>query len=124
MMDRGGRETFGSAFGQLMTMIGVAVGLGAVWRFPYMAGRFGGAAFILFYLGIILFIAIPALMAEWMLGRKTERGTLGAFERGHLPGGRIVGIFLFFIVFWATAYYSNVVGWVGFYAIGNLLASL
>ena len=40
------RETFTSAFGLLMTMIGVAVGLGAVWRFPYMVGKFGGAAFV------------------------------------------------------------------------------
>ena len=114
------RETFTSAFGQLMTMIGVAVGLGAVWRFPYMVGRYGGASFVLFYLFIVLFIAIPALMAEWMLGRFTQRGTLGAFDRGNLPAGKFVGGFLFFIVFWATGYYSNVVGWVGFYGISNL----
>ena len=89
------RETFSSFFGQLMTMIGVAVGLGAVWRFPYMVGRFGGSAFVLFYIFIVLFIGIPALMCEWTLGRHTKRGTLGAFERGGLPGGKIVGAFLF-----------------------------
>jgi NSS family neurotransmitter:Na+ symporter len=104
-----------------MTMIGVAVGLGAVWRFPYMVGKFGGAAFVLFYLAIILFIGIPALMAEWILGRSTRRGTLGAYEIGGLPGGKYVGYFLFFIVFWATGYYSNALGWVGFHAIGELV---
>ena len=104
-----------------MTMIGVAVGLGAVWRFPYMVGKFGGAAFVLFYLAIILFIGIPALIAEWILGRNTQRGTLGAYERGGLPGGKYVGYFLFFIVFWATGYYSNALGWVGFHAIGELV---
>ena len=104
-----------------MTMIGVAVGLGAVWRFPYMVGKFGGAAFVLFYLAIILFIGIPALIAEWILGRHTQRGTLGAYERGGLPGGKYVGYFLFFIVFWATGYYSNALGWVGFHAIGELV---
>jgi len=104
-----------------MTMIGVAVGLGAVWRFPYMVGKFGGAAFVLFYLAIILFIGIPALIAEWILGRNTQRGTLGAYERGGLPGGKFVGYFLFFIVFWATGYYSNALGWVGFHAIGELV---
>ena len=102
-------------------MIGVAVGLGAVWRFPYMVGKFGGAAFVLFYLGVVLFIGIPALMAEWILGRHTQRGTLGAYEKGALPGGKYVGYFLFFIVFWATGYYSNALGWVGFHALGELV---
>ena len=104
-----------------MTMIGVAVGLGAVWRFPYMVGRFGGAAFVLFYLAIVFFVGIPALMAEWILGRHTRRGTLGAYEKGDLPGGKYVGCFLFFIVFWATGYYSNALGWVGFHALGELV---
>ncbi|UCE40358.1 MAG: sodium-dependent transporter [Candidatus Aminicenantes bacterium] len=115
------RETFTSNFGLLMTMIGVAVGLGAVWRFPYMVGKFGGAAFVVFYLGIVLFIGIPALMAEWILGRHTQRGTLGAYEKGGIPGGKYVGYFLFFIVFWATGYYSNALGWVGFHALGELV---
>lgn len=115
------RETFSSFFGQLMTMIGVAVGLGAVWRFPYMVGRFGGSAFVLFYLIIVLFVGIPALMCEWTLGRHTQRGTLGAFEIGGFPGGKIVGFFLFGIVFFATGYYSNALGWVGFFALSEFL---
>ena len=115
------RETFASFFGLLMTMIGVAVGLGAVWRFPYMVGKFGGAAFVLFYMAIVFFVGIPALMAEWTLGRHTRRGTLGSYEKGGFPGGKYVGGFLFFIVFWATGYYSNAVGWVGFHALGELL---
>jgi NSS family neurotransmitter:Na+ symporter len=107
-----------------MTMIGVAVGLGAVWRFPYMVGKFGGAAFVLFYLVVVFFIGIPALMAEWILGRHTHRGTLGAYEKGGFPGGKYIGYFLFFIVFWATGYYSNALGWVGFHAIGELVNAL
>jgi NSS family neurotransmitter:Na+ symporter len=120
-MGRIGRETFASNFGLLMTMIGVAVGLGAVWRFPYMVGKFGGAAFVLFYMMVIFFIGMPALMAEWTLGRYTQRGTLGSYQKGGLPGGKAVGAFLFFIVFWATGYYSNAVGWVGFHAIGEVV---
>lgn len=118
------RETFVSNFGLLMTMIGVAVGLGAVWRFPYMVGKFGGAAFVLFYMTVVLFIGIPTLMAEWTLGRYTKRGTLGSYERGGFPGGKFVGAFLFFIVFWATGYYSNAVGWVGFHALCELFHGL
>jgi NSS family neurotransmitter:Na+ symporter len=118
------RETFVSNFGLLMTMIGVAVGLGAVWRFPYMVGRFGGAAFVLFYLVVVLFVGLPALMAEWMLGRHTLRGPLGAYEKGGLPGGRWAGYLLIFIVFCSTAYYSNAVGWVLFHGAAELLRGL
>ena len=118
------RETFESRFGVLMTMIGVAVGLGAVWRFPYMVGRFGGAAFVVFYLAVVFFVGIPALMAEWILGRHTRRGTLGSFEKGGFPGGRYVGACLFFVVFWATGYYSNAIGWVGFHALGEVVRAL
>jgi NSS family neurotransmitter:Na+ symporter len=117
------RETFASKFGVLMTMIGVAVGLGAVWRFPYMVGRFGGAAFVLFYMAVVFFIGIPALMAEWTLGRHTNRGTLGAFEKGGIPGGRYVGGFLFVVVLFATGYYSNAIGWVGYHALGELVTA-
>ncbi len=113
------RETFASKFGLLMTMIGVAVGLGNVWRFPYMVGRFGGASFVLFYLLMVLLVGIPALMAEWTLGRHTRRGTLGAFERGGLPGGRYIGYFFMFVVFCATGYYSNTLGWVLLHAIAE-----
>ena len=117
-----GRETFASNFGLLATMIGVAVGLGNIFRFPYMVGRYGGASFVLFYLLMVLLVGIPALMAEMVLGRHTQRGTLGAFERGGLPGGRYAGFLLIFVVFCATGYYSNTIGWVGTYAVGQVLS--
>ncbi|MFQ5571516.1 MAG: sodium-dependent transporter [Rhodothermales bacterium] len=116
----GNRETFTSRFGLLMTMIGVAVGLGNVWRFPYMVGRFGGAPFVLFYVLIVVIIGIPALMSEWTLGRLTRRGPVGAFARAGLPFGRQVGWFFFVIVIAATGYYTNALGWVLYYAMGNV----
>ena len=117
-----GRATFGSRLGIILTMVGVAVGLGNVWRFPYLVGRFGGAAFVLFYVVVALVIGVPALMAEWSLGRATRRGTLGAFARGGLPGGRVVGGALFCVVVAATAYYTIVVGWVLYFALSELLS--
>ncbi len=114
------RETFSSGYGLLITMIGVAVGLGNIWRFPYMVGKFGGASFVLFYLVMVLLVGIPALMAEWALGRYTRRGTLGAFDKGGLPGGKFVGFFFIFIVFFSSAYYTNAVGWVGYHAFGQV----
>ncbi|MGE0440369.1 MAG: sodium-dependent transporter [Gemmatimonadales bacterium] len=117
------RETFGSRVGVVLTMVGVAVGLGNVWRFPYMVGKFGGAAFVIVYLALVLLLGVPALMAEWALGRSTGRGTVGAFERGGLPGGRWVGWFLFVVVIAATGYYTNVLGWVLYHAVGQLAGS-
>ncbi len=107
-----------------MSMIGVAVGLGNVWRFPYMAGKFGGAAFVFFYVLVVAVIGIPALIAEWTLGRHTRRGPVGAFARVGLPFGRQIGWFFFLSVTAATAYYSNVIGWVLFHAVGSVAGTL
>src|SRR5690242_19599845 len=114
------RETFASRLGGLLTIVGVSVGLGHVWRFPYMVGKFGGAAFVLFYVLVSVVIGVPALMAEFALGRTTRRGPVGAFERGGFPYGRYVGWFLFFVVTAATGYYSAVIGWVLWYTVGQV----
>jgi len=103
-----------------MTMIGAAVGLGNVWRFPYMVGKFGGGAFVFIYILAVLVIGIPALMCEWTLGRYTQRGTLGAFKKGGFPGGKYVGVFFFCIVIIAAGYYSVLIGWVGCHALGEI----
>ena len=113
------RETFTGRLGTLTTMIGVAVGLGNVWRFPYMVGRYGGAAFVLLYVGIALFIGVPAVLAEWSLGRHTRRGTLGAYAAVGLPGGRALGWILAAVVLAAVAYYNNAVGWVLYHGLAS-----
>ncbi len=118
------RETFASRLGVLATMIGVAVGLGNVWRFPYMVGRFGGASFVAVYVLAVVLIGIPALMAEWALGRHTRRGPVGAFAQAGFPGGRAIGWFFFFVVTAATAYYTNALGWVLYYALGEIFRVL
>ena len=104
-------------------MIGVAVGLGNVWRFPYMTGRYGGAAFVLLYVVVITVVGVPALMAEWTLGRHTRRGPVGAYAQAGLPAGRLVGWLLFGVVAAATGYYTNVVGWVAWHAVAPALDS-
>lgn len=119
-----GREHFASRLGMVLTMVGVAVGLGNIWRFPYLVGRYGGAAFVAFYVLVAVVVGIPALCAEWVLGRHTRRGTLGAFQRGGLPGGKLLGGLLFCVVVAATAYYTNVVGWVLYFALGEVLSGV
>jgi NSS family neurotransmitter:Na+ symporter len=106
------RPHFTSAFGVIMTFIGVAVGLGNVWRFPYMAGAFGGGAFLLLYLIILGAFGIPAIMAEFTLGRATRRGPMGAFTQIGMRGGKTVGWVLFVTMFMAISYYSVIIGWV------------
>jgi NSS family neurotransmitter:Na+ symporter len=118
------RETFATRFGLLMTMIGVAVGLGNVWRFPYMVGKFGGAPFVLFYVLAVLLIGIPALMAEWTLGRHTRRGPVGAFGHAGLPFGRQVGWFFFFVMLAGTSYYTNAIGWVLYHAFAEVAGAI
>jgi NSS family neurotransmitter:Na+ symporter len=117
------RETFGSRFGSLMVLIGVAVGLANVWRFPYLAGNHGGAAFVLLYVLLSFLLGIPAIMAEWTLGRLTRQGPAGAFVTAGMPWGRGIGLLLFFTIFMALSYYTLIVGQILFYAVHTLFGA-
>ena len=117
------QERFGTRFGSAMALIGVAVGLANIWRFPYMAGQYGGGAFVAIYLGFVLLLGAPALIGEWSLGRLTRAGPGGAFTAIGMPGGRAIGALLFLTVFMATSYYTVVVAQVLFYAVrGGIVA--
>ncbi len=74
------RETFGR-FGAVMAMAGSAVGLGNLWRFPYLLGEYGGAAFLVLYLVCALFIALPIFICEFVIGRRSNSNCLGAFKK-------------------------------------------
>ncbi|MEN8376868.1 MAG: sodium-dependent transporter [Gemmatimonadota bacterium] len=113
------RTLFSSRAAAVMATVGVAIGLGNFWRFPYLAGRFGGAAFVAFYVLCVVAIGVPAVMAEWTLGRETRRGPVGAYARAGLPFGRAAGWFFFVVVAAAMAYYSVAVGWVLAFAVGQ-----
>ena len=105
-----GRQIFSSRFSTVITMIGVSVGLGNVWRFPYMMGQYGGSAFLLMYLFFTVLFAIPAMMAEWGLGRETRSGPVGAFAIIMAPrSGRLLGYALLFVVLVANSYYLVVI---------------
>jgi len=105
------RQLFSSRLGAILSMIGVSVGLGNVWRFPYMMGQNGGSAFLIVYLVFTLFLAIPALMAEIALGRHTRQGPLGTFKQTLGPvAGRAVGYLLLVTVLVADSYYLVVIG--------------
>ena len=74
------KVTFGSKFGTLVVVAGSCVGLGNIWRFPYLAGNNGGSAFIIIYILCSLTIAIPIMMSEFVVGRSTRKNAFGAFK--------------------------------------------
>lgn len=105
-------ETFAGGWGAVLATAGVAIGLGNVWRFPYMMGLYGGASFLVLYLLMVVAFGIPALICEQALGRATGRGPLGALRAAGLPGARFWGGLLLVTVTLAASYYGVVVAWV------------
>ena len=78
-MNMAKRDGFGSSFGVLVAMAGSAVGLGNLWRFPYLVGTNGGAAFIIIYLFFVLLLALPIMYAEFIIGRRSQANVFGAY---------------------------------------------
>ncbi len=74
------RATLGGRLSAVLVAAGSAVGLGNIWRFPYIAGENGGGAFLLVYIGCILFLGIPVLLAEFTVGRHTHKNSVGAYH--------------------------------------------
>jgi len=96
-------------------MIGVSVGLGNIWRFPYMMGEYGGSAFLLVYLIFTVMFAIPAVTVEWGMGRVTRSGPINAFTQMWGTGaGKVIGFILLTTVFIAESYYLYVIANIGY----------
>lgn len=117
------RDTFTGKFGILAAAIGSAVGLGNIWRFPYVTGENGGGAFLLVYLFFVLAIGFPVLLAELSIGRRAQRNALGSFRK--LAPGKpwyLVGLMGIVAAFMILAFYSTIAGWCIEYliqAVGN-----
>ena len=75
------RETFGSRAAVIMALAGSAIGLGNIWRFPYIVGENGGAAFILVYIACTLLLSLPIFLGESIIGRRSGANCRGAMER-------------------------------------------
>ena len=112
------RETFGSRLGFILVSAGCAVGLGNVWKFPYICGQYGGAAFIVIYLVFLAILGLPILICEFAVGRGSGQGMGKAFERlekkgtswHHLKWISIFGSYLLMM------FYTMVGGWMLSYA--------
>ncbi|OGU19150.1 MAG: Na+-dependent transporter [Ignavibacteria bacterium GWA2_55_25] len=115
-MEQTTRGNWGSQMGFILAAAGSAIGLGNIWRYPYITGQNGGAAFVLLYLACVLVIALPVLIAELALGRRTTMNPVGAFQAlttskywpfvGYLGVITGVGILSFYLVVagWTLGY--------------------
>ncbi|MBL7075700.1 sodium-dependent transporter [candidate division KSB1 bacterium] len=106
------REHWGSKFGFVLAAAGSAVGLGNVWKFPFVTGMYGGAAFILVYLLSIILVGMPIMVAEFVLGRRTQKNPVGAYltlrPTGYWFLAGTLGVASGFVI---LSYYSVVAGW-------------
>ncbi len=107
-----GRESFGSRATVIMAMAGSAIGLGNIWRFPFIVGEYGGAAFILVYIFCCFLLSMPILLSETIIGRRTHQGTFGAMNT-LAPGSawKWLGLLTVISPLIILSYYSVVGGW-------------
>lgn len=116
------RGEFGSSLGFIMAAAGSAVGLGNIWRFPYLVGENGGGAFVFVYLICVLFISLPLLFNEIALGRKSGKNPLGAIrDTGGNKFWQLAGVLCVTVCFFVLSYYSVIAGWTVGYIITEII---
>ena len=119
------RAKFGSQLGVILATAGSAVGLGNVWRFPYMTGQNGGAVFIIIYVVCVLLLGIPCMISEFIVGRHGRANTARAYRK--MAGGTpwaIIGYMGVLTGFLITGYYAVVAGWCGQYIWASLIGHM
>lgn len=115
------RASFGGKLSVILVAAGSAIGLGALWRFPYIAGKHGGAAFLLVFLLSVLVVGIPAMLAEFAVGRRTRKNAVGAFRTlskrwswlgySGVLGALLISGYYYLIAGWSLEYFvSSVTG--------------
>ena len=111
------RETFGSRLGFILVSAGCAIGLGNVWKFPYMAGKYGGAAFILIYLIFLVLLGLPVLVCEFAVGRASRKSTARAFHDLEPEGANFHNFSYMSMVsnYVLMMFYTMVAGWMLYY---------
>ena len=117
------RETFSSRIGFLLISAGCAVGLGNVWRFPYIVGQYGGAAFVLLYLICLAILGVPILVMEFAVGRASRASTATAFSilRPDKPGWQAFGYVSMITNYLLMMFYTTIAGWMCHYLVKMLM---
>jgi NSS family neurotransmitter:Na+ symporter len=119
---QGARPVWGSRLGFILAAAGSAIGLGNIWKFPYITGENGGGLFVLIYLGCVALVGLPIMVAEVLLGRASRQSPVGAFENlsGRPTAWSFTGWLGVGAGFIILSYYSVVAGW----ALNYILLSL
>ncbi len=119
------REHWKSKLGFMWSAIGSAIGLGSIWRFPYIVGENGGAAFVLLFCVFLIFLSLPVLMSELLVGRKAQLNPEGAFYKlgksSFFSGCGKMTVITGFLV---SAFYSVIVGWTMGYLLEAIMGNL
>ena len=111
------REKLGSRLGFILLSAGCAIGIGNVWRFPYVAGRYGGGAFVLFYLFFLVVMGLPIMTMEFAVGRASKKSIIKSFQQLEKPGTKwhfhgYVGMAGNYCL---MMFYTTVAGWMLYY---------
>src|SRR5690625_1726900 len=119
------REQWTSKLGFILSAAGSAIGLGAIWKFPYMTGMSGGGAFFLIFLFFTIFIGFPILLAEFIIGRGSQKDAISAYSF-FAPGTQwhIIGIIGMITSFILLSFYSAIGGWILFYMVKTMSGAL
>ncbi|MFB6356524.1 MAG: sodium-dependent transporter [bacterium] len=124
MEEQGGREQWGSRIGFILAAIGSAVGLGNIWRFPYLTAKSGGASFVLLYIILLFIIGMPVMVAEFIIGRGGQKSPVQSMAQEDEPNWSVLGLLFVFTGFWILSYYSVVAGWAMKYTIDSITMNL
>jgi NSS family neurotransmitter:Na+ symporter len=119
------REQWGSKMGFILAAAGSAIGLGNIWKFPYVAGANGGAAFVLIYIFFVMALGLPIMIAELVIGRHTEKDPVGAFKA--IAGGtkwEFVGYLGVLTGFFILTFYNVVGGWTIGYIVKSVMGEI
>ena len=122
-MENKQRENWGSRVGFLMAASGSAIGLGNIWRFPYLAGENGGSAFIIIYLAFALLIGFSVMVAEFAVGRRTKLAAVGAYKSLN-PRWTFAGVLGVLSAFFIMGFYPVVGGWSSAYVVKSFTGLL
>ena len=119
------RDGFGSRFGALVALAGAAIGLGNLWRFPYLVGNNGGGAFIIIYLAFVILLLLPVMYAEFVIGRRSQSNVFGAIKKLAPKSAFIsIGILSIAVTLTILSFYSVVGGWTIEYIVQSFSSDL